>query len=86
MTTEEIVRIINGTSLKTLTDFVEYSKKVFPDIDNYTIIHKQDMGLAGILATARFNHGKDEIIVKGFLYPNDNWTEETHGYIIAKKI
>ena len=44
------------------------------------------MGISGSLVSARFYHGKDEILVKGFHYLPDNWSEETHGYIIAKQI
>lgn len=86
MSTEEVIRIINNSTIKTLSEFMEKAPKLFPDVDNFSIIHKQDMGLSGIIGTARFNVGMDDVIVKGFLYPTNNWTPETHGYVIAKKI
>ena len=86
MTTEEILRVINNSSIRTLTEFIDTAQKMFPEITNISIINKQDMGLSGILATARFNLGMDDIVVKGFLYQNDKWTPETHGYVIAKRI
>lgn len=86
MTTEEIIRIINNSYIMTISEFINRSSKLFTDITTPTIIHKQDMGISGSLVSARFYHGKDEILVKGFHYLPNNWSEETHGYIIAKQI
>ena len=86
MKTEEIINVINNSGIKYITDFLNRAHKMFPDIRNVTIINKQDMGTFGILASARFNNGMDDIIVKGYLYPVDNWSEKTHGYVTSKKI
>lgn len=86
MTTEEILRVINNSYIKTITELINRSEKIFPDISPITIIDKQDMGLSGTLATARFNNGTDEIYVRGFLYLTELWSEDTCGYIVAKKL
>lgn len=85
-TTEDILRAINNSTIKTITEFINKAQKIFPDISQISIVKKQDMGISGILAWAEFNFNSDRIIVKGFLFPNKLWSEETHGYIIAKKI
>ena len=86
MTVDEIVNIINNTDIRTITEFISKAYKMFPDIKDISVINKQEMGLSGIIATARFYVGMDCVIVKGFLYPNDRWTPETHGYVLAKKV
>ena len=86
MTTEEIVRVINNSYIRSLSEFIGKSQQLFPEISNVVILDKVDLGLNGILSTGRFYNGTDEIIVKGFLYLTDNWTPDTHGYVIAKNI
>lgn len=86
MTTDEVLRIINNSYIMSIQEFINKSKKLFPEINEITVVQKQDMGLSGILAWAEFNYGRDRIIIKGFLYPTKNWNEDTHGYVIAKKI
>lgn len=86
MTSEEIVNIINNSTIKTVTDFSYKMENLFPGTRGLEVINKKDLSNAGILCTARFYNGKDTIILKGFLYPNDNWHEETHGYITAKVV
>lgn len=86
MTTDEALRIINNSDFKYITEFINKAQKMFPNIEQISIVQKQDMGVSGILAWAEFNFNKDRILIKGFLYPNRLWSEETHGYIIAKKI
>ena len=81
-----MLRIVNNSTIRSITEFINKSHKLFPDIDEISIVKKQDMGVSGILACAEFNFGKDRIIVKGWLYTNELWSEETHGYIVAKKI
>lgn len=86
MTTDELVRVINNSDFRNLAHFFNRLEKMCPDVKSFSIIEKKDMGLSGILASARFYLGQDEIIVRGFLYETPNWSEETHGYITAKKI
>ena len=86
MCTEEIIRIINNSDFRSISTFSEKAKVMFPEITNFTVIDIKDMGISGKLAVARFNVGKDDVIVKGFLYENSKWLPETHGYILAKKL
>lgn len=86
MTTEEIIRVINNSDIKSVTDFINRAPRVFPEISNIVILDRVDLGLNGILTTAKFNNGDDEVIIKGFLYMKENWSPDTHGYVIAKKI
>lgn len=86
MTTEELIKFINNSDIKSLSRFLNKLPQMCPDVSNATIIHKTDLGMSGTLGAAVFNFGQDEIMVKGFLYEPSNWSEETHGYIIAKKI
>ena len=86
MTTDDILKSINNSNIKSLTEFSTKCSNLFPDLTNRTVIHKRDMGVWGILAFMRCYNGMDEILIKGFLYPSDNWSEDTHGYIKAKRI
>ena len=86
MTTEEILNIINNSNIRTLNEFSNKCYTLLPELIDKTIIHKKDMGVSGILAIMRCYNRIDEILIRGFLYLPDNWSEETHGYIKAKKI
>ncbi len=86
MTTDEILRVINNSEMKTIFECIEKSKRMFPEIESLVIFHRQDMGVFGVFGAARFYVGKDEVLIKGYLYPSDSWSEKTHGYVIAKKI
>lgn len=86
MTTDELIRVINNSDIRSISTFINKLQKICPDIKNISIIDKVDLGLSGIMSAVRFYNGTDEIIVKGFLYESPNWTNDTHGYIVAKKI
>ena len=86
MTTDEIIRVINNSDICSLDYFLKKYQQMFPEIYNVCVIDKKDMGVSGILAAARYNVEKDEVIIKGFLYTPKNWSPCTHGYVIAKKI
>ena len=83
MTTKEIIRVINDSYIRSITNFINKAPRLFPGISNIEILDKVDLGFNGILSTVKFNNGNDEIFVKGFLYPTDNWSPETHGYVIG---
>lgn len=86
MTADEIVRVINNSNLMDMTSLLNRLPKICPEVKSVSIIDKKDLGLSGILATARFYLDKDEVIIRGFLYDCPNWDEATHGYVTAKKI
>lgn len=85
-TTEEIINQINNLELKSISEFSKKLNQLYPDVTNFSIIDRKDMGVLGIKSVARFYNGDEEIIVKGFLYPNNEWSESVHGYITAKKL
>ncbi|MCM1217966.1 MAG: hypothetical protein NC548_26060 [Lachnospiraceae bacterium] len=59
---------------------------MFPDIDTISIVKKQDMGMAGFIAYAKFNFGENRVLVKGWLYADETLHPDIHGYVIAKKL
>ena len=86
MTTNDLLNVINNSTIRTITEFMNKASRIFPDIRQITIVKKEDLGISGTLAWAEFDFGSDRILVKGWLYPNDLWSPETHGYILATKI
>ena len=86
MTSIEVVNIINHSTIRTLSELSNKLKFLFPDAHGFEIINKNYLGDSGILGVGKFYNEKETIIVKGFLYLTDNWSEETHGYVTAKNV
>ena len=86
MTGLEIVNIINHSTIRTLSELSNKLNFLFPDANGFEIINKKDLGDSGILGIGKFYNEKETIIVKGFLYLTENWSEETHGYVTAKNV
>ena len=86
MSTDEMLNVVNNSTICSITEFINKAPKMFPDIKEISIVQKQDMGVSGSLAWAEFNFGQDHIIVKGWLHANKLWSPDTHGYVLAKKI
>lgn len=85
-TIDKIIDNINNAWLTNLSNFINLAPKFVPNLRNISIQHKQDMGVAGIMATCIVETEEGPIIVKGFLYDTTKWSQETHGYVTASKI
>lgn len=83
---DEIVDKINAALFTNLTTFMNSANQFVPNLRNISIRHKQDMGVAGILAMCIVETEEGPIAVKGFLYETNKWSPETHGYVTASKI
>lgn len=83
---DEIIDKINTAWFTNLTAFMNRAQKFVPNLRNISIHHKQDTGVAGILAMCIVETEEGPIAVKGFLYDTNKWSPETHGYVTASKI
>lgn len=51
MKIDDYIMVINNSYFINLTTFINMAHKIFPDIRSIHVSSKQDMGLAGILAS-----------------------------------
>lgn len=83
MDSQIIIDRINRGDYTNLSKLFNDLPKRMPGINGFSIIDKQDFGCAGILGHAVIENNGDAIMVKGFLYPSESWSPDTHGYVVA---